>query len=121
MPNTNKKITINVTTGTKDKSQLDGCYFQQEAAPATTYAFFSKNNVSLQTGITSGTAFTFSFPDSLTITWTITATIVANTSASGNWSNNDPTLEADEPESGTFTAQATADPSEEEAASPAYA
>ena len=119
MPSTNKnkKITIDTVGGEKDKTQLDNCYFRQDEAPATTYTFYSKGNVALATGITSGTVFSFSFADNPHVTWQITPTIIPDTSASGPWSNNDPTIDADE--SGTWTAQAT--PEEEEDGSAASA
>jgi len=123
MPNTNKKIKIDVETGGSNGSELDGCYFQQDEAPATTYSFYDKgsNSTELATGITSGADYTFSFNfPGETDLWTIKVNInAAAFTASGDWSDQPQGAEEVEPESGTFTAQA--EPIEDEASSSAYA
>jgi hypothetical protein len=110
--NPNKKIKIEAATGPRDKNDLIGCYFQQDEAPATTYTFYNQQETALATGITSDTQFSFSFPNSH-ITWNITPTIVPDTSASGTWSNTDPTIDADE-SGNTWTAEAVPMPEGEE-------
>ena len=100
-------------TGTSDKTKLDDCYFMQVVAgtpPTTTYTLYSKNGVVLQSGLTSGNDFTFdhdkqnpSNPASAKISWQITSFVISPTAASGNWSNDDPNVEAG-PQSGSFTA-----------------
>ena len=100
-------------TGTSDKTKLDGCYFMAVVAgtpPTTTYTLYNKHGVVLKTGLTSGNDFTFdhdkqnpSNPSSPKINWQITSFVISSTAASGNWSNDDPSLDAG-PQSGSFTA-----------------
>jgi len=103
------KIKIDTVTGGKDKDDLKGCYF----LPSTTvnaYDFYDTNNNSLATAIT-GTSFSFSLADH---DWEITNLVISTTAASGNWSNDDASITADE--EGTFQAQAGSGEPEEKAA-----
>jgi hypothetical protein len=100
-------------TGTSDKTKLNDCYFMQVVAgtpPTTTYTLYNKNGVVLKTGLTSGNDFSFdhdkqnpSNPSSAKINWQVTSFVISSTAASGNWSNDDPSLAAG-PQSGSFTA-----------------
>jgi hypothetical protein len=104
------KIKINTVTGGKDKDDLKGCYFLPSTTVNNAYDFYDTNNNSLATGI-NGTSFSFSLDDHA---WEITSLVISSTAASGNWSNDDASITADE--EGTFQAQAGSGEPEEKAA-----
>lgn len=103
------KIKIDSVTGGKDKDQLKGCYFLPSSTISGAYDFYDTNNNVLASGI-SGSSFSFSLGS---YNWQFQSLVISTSNASGNWSNDDPTITADE--SGTFQAQAGGGLDEEEA------
>jgi len=93
------KIKITTVTGDKDKDDLKNCYFLPSETVSGAYGFYDTNNNLLSSDIT-GSSFSFSLND---LNWEITSLVISTTAASGNWSNDDPTITADE--DGTFQAQ----------------
>ncbi|MDQ3666986.1 MAG: hypothetical protein M3410_10525 [Acidobacteriota bacterium] len=94
------KIKIDTVTGGKDKTKLKGCYFLPSTTISDSYDFYDTNNNSLATGIT-GTSFPFTLDGH---SWEIENLVISATAASGDWSNDDASITADE--EGTFQAQA---------------
>jgi hypothetical protein len=118
--NDSQKIKINTVTGGKDKDDLKKCFFYPAAN--NTYDFYKKEDgveTLLQTGITTGTPFTFTLDN---YNWTVPNPKDPNSdfsidaqNASGSWKNNDDgaSIEAQSTgESGTFQGQTgtSADP-----------
>jgi hypothetical protein len=105
------KIKIDTVTGGKDKDDLKGCYFLPSTTVSNGYDFFDTNNNSLATGIT-GTSFSFALDGH---NWEIENLVISSIAASGDWSNDDASITADE--DGTFQAQAGGGEPEETVAS----
>jgi hypothetical protein len=106
----------NMVTGGSDKDKLKHCYFVP-TAPGGPYDFYSKHDILLQSGLTSGTDWSFTHDS---IDWSVTNFVIDDEEASGDWSNPDNlTNEQD----GTFQAQSGGGPvgEEEESASAASA
>lgn len=102
------KIKIDTVTGGKDKNDLKGCYFLPSSTVSGAYDFYDTNNNVLASGI-SGSSFSFSLSG---YTWQIQNLVISSSAASGDWSNDDPTITADE--NGSFQAQAGGGGIEEE-------
>jgi hypothetical protein len=93
----------NMVTGGSDKDKLKHCYFVA-TAPGGPYDFYSKHDNLLQSGLTSGTDWSFTHDS---IDWTVTSFLIDDEEASGHWSNPDNiTNEQD----GTFQAQSGVGP-----------
>lgn len=115
---------IDGVSGTSDKDKLRECYFVQSG---TTWNLYNKHGVLLQSGISSGNDFTFNHDknpgNNNTISWTVTSFTISTqdsiTTASGNWTNNDPSI-VDE-QSGSFQASSSGGAGEGEMASGASA
>ena len=92
-------------TGTKDKADLDGCYFLPATPPATGYDFYDANDTLVTSSIT-GDTFNFQLPD-YDFDWTISDLVISDTAASGTWTNTDLTVDGTDPENGDFTASSS--------------
>jgi hypothetical protein len=104
------KIKIDTVTGGKDKDKLKGCYFLPSATITGAYDFYDTNNGSLASGIT-GTSFSFVLDSH---NWDIENLVISPSAASGDWSNDNASITAEE--EGTFQAQAGSGEPEEKAA-----
>ena len=116
-------VVIEVVTGTSDKDKLKGCYF---LASGGAWNLYNKKGNVLKTGISSGTDFSFDHDkngNNTTITWTVTSFVISTqdliTTASGNWTNTDPTLVNEQ--SGSFQASSSGGVPTDEVASGASA
>jgi hypothetical protein len=113
-------IVIDKVTGSPDKDKLKGCYF---TVNGVTYNLYSKNGKLLQSGISNGTNFTFNHDKnpltSTDISWTVSSFLISQAVASGNWTNTDTSITAEQ--GGTFQASSGGGVEEDEAAAGASA
>lgn len=111
-------VVIEGVSGTSDKDKLKDCYF---LASSGAWNLYNKKGNVLKTGISSGQDFSFDHDkngNNTTITWTVTNFVISTldsiTTASGNWTNTDPTLVNEQ--SGSFQASSSGGAAEDEAA-----
>jgi hypothetical protein len=116
-------VVIEGVEGTSDKDKLKGCYF---LASGGAWNLYNKKGGVLKTGISSGNDFSFDHDkdaNNTTITWTVTDFVISTqdliTTASGNWTNTDPTIVNEQ--SGSFQASSSGGIGEGEVASGASA
>jgi hypothetical protein len=102
-------VVIGGVEGTSDKDKLKDCYF---LASGGAWNLYNKKGGVLKTGIQSGDTFSFDHDkngNNTTISWTVTSFVISTqdsiTTASGNWTNTDPTLVNEQ--SGSFQASSS--------------